>query len=125
MQSFMKQWQAVVFPLSLTSLMYVGSFFLKSLILLSSWKELRNQGGDVLLNCIKDGLQNCISWMLSVASNVSVWRNYIVSKPYTKRIINIKKAFGYQPPKFQQFDGKANPRQHIAHFIETCNDAGK
>jgi hypothetical protein len=30
----------------------------------------------------------------------------------------------YQPPKFQQFDGKGNPRQHIAHFVETCNNAG-
>ncbi|KAK3043384.1 hypothetical protein RJ639_002686 [Escallonia herrerae] len=24
---------------------------------------------------------------------------------------------------FQQFNGKGNPRQHVAHFIETCNDA--
>ncbi|KAL9244247.1 hypothetical protein vseg_018044 [Gypsophila vaccaria] len=32
--------------------------------------------------------------------------------------------YGYQPPKFQQFDGKGNPKQHIAHFIETCNNAG-
>ncbi|KAL0361041.1 UNVERIFIED_CONTAM: hypothetical protein Sradi_3788600 [Sesamum radiatum] len=31
---------------------------------------------------------------------------------------------GYQPPKLQQFDGKGNPKQHIAHFIETCNNAG-
>ncbi|KAL7102131.1 hypothetical protein ACP275_08G100100 [Erythranthe tilingii] len=30
---------------------------------------------------------------------------------------------GYQPPKLQQFDGKGNPKQHIAHFIETCNNA--
>ncbi|KAL9233128.1 hypothetical protein vseg_008162 [Gypsophila vaccaria] len=30
--------------------------------------------------------------------------------------------YGYQPPKFQQFDGKGNPKQHIAHFIETCNN---
>ena len=30
----------------------------------------------------------------------------------------------YQPPKFQQFDGKGNPHQHIAHFVETCNNAG-
>ncbi|KAL2232846.1 UNVERIFIED_CONTAM: hypothetical protein Sindi_1464600 [Sesamum indicum] len=29
---------------------------------------------------------------------------------------------GYQPPKFQQFDGKGNLRQHITHFIETCNN---
>ncbi|KAH0781529.1 hypothetical protein KY290_001127 [Solanum tuberosum] len=31
---------------------------------------------------------------------------------------------GYQPPKIQQFDGKGNLKQHIAHFIKTCNEAG-
>ncbi|KAL0402260.1 UNVERIFIED_CONTAM: hypothetical protein Slati_4255900 [Sesamum latifolium] len=31
---------------------------------------------------------------------------------------------GYQQSKFQQFDGKGNPNQHVAHFIETCNNAG-
>ncbi|KAM2715061.1 hypothetical protein EV2_044721 [Malus domestica] len=31
---------------------------------------------------------------------------------------------GYQPLKFMQFDEKSNPKQHIAHFIETCNNAG-
>ncbi|KAM2855830.1 hypothetical protein PS2_000253 [Malus domestica] len=31
---------------------------------------------------------------------------------------------GYQPPKFMQFKGKGNLKQHIAHFIETCNNAG-
>ena len=28
----------------------------------------------------------------------------------------------YQPPKFLQFDGKGNPKQHIAHFVETCEN---
>ena len=46
------------------------------------------------------------------------------SKPYTKRIDNLRMPMGYQPPKFQSFDGKGNPKQHIAHFIETCNNAG-
>ncbi|KAA0056498.1 retrotransposon gag protein [Cucumis melo var. makuwa] len=27
---------------------------------------------------------------------------------------------GYQPLKFQQFDGKGNPKQHVSYFIETC-----
>ncbi|KAM2157078.1 hypothetical protein ACFX1X_041184 [Malus domestica] len=31
---------------------------------------------------------------------------------------------GYQPPKFMQFDVKGNPKQHIAHFVETCNNSG-
>ena len=29
----------------------------------------------------------------------------------------------YQPPKLKQFDGRGNPRQHIVHFVETCNSA--
>ncbi|KAA0065418.1 retrotransposon gag protein [Cucumis melo var. makuwa] len=31
---------------------------------------------------------------------------------------------GYQPPKFQQLDGKGNPKQYVAHFIETYETAG-
>ncbi|KAL0457949.1 UNVERIFIED_CONTAM: hypothetical protein Slati_0422100 [Sesamum latifolium] len=46
------------------------------------------------------------------------------SKPYTQRIDSLKMSMGYQPPKFQQFDGKGNPKQHMAHFVETCNIAG-
>jgi len=30
---------------------------------------------------------------------------------------------GYQHLKFQKFDGKGNPKRHVAHFIETCNNA--
>ncbi|XP_019184273.1 PREDICTED: uncharacterized protein LOC109179164 [Ipomoea nil] len=50
--------------------------------------------------------------------------SYSYDKPYTQRIEELKMPYDYQPPKFQQFDGKGNPRQHIAHFVETCNDAG-
>jgi len=32
-------------------------------------------------------------------------------------------AHGYQPLKFQQFGEKGNLKQHVAHFIETCNNA--
>ncbi|KAL0409670.1 UNVERIFIED_CONTAM: hypothetical protein Sradi_1901400 [Sesamum radiatum] len=46
------------------------------------------------------------------------------SKPYTKHINALKMPMGYQPPELRQFDGKGNPRQHNAHFIETCNNAG-
>ena len=44
------------------------------------------------------------------------------SKPYTKRVDNLRMPAGYQPPKFQQFDKKGNSKQHIAHFVETCNN---
>ncbi|KAL0439166.1 UNVERIFIED_CONTAM: hypothetical protein Slati_2399600 [Sesamum latifolium] len=46
------------------------------------------------------------------------------TKRYTERINNLKMSVGYQPPKFQQFDGKGNPKQHVAHFIEICKNAG-
>uniref|UniRef100_A0A2N9J370 Integrase catalytic domain-containing protein n=1 Tax=Fagus sylvatica TaxID=28930 RepID=A0A2N9J370_FAGSY len=46
------------------------------------------------------------------------------SKPYTKRIDSLRMPPGYQPPKFQQFDRKGNPKQNVAHFVETCNNAG-
>lgn len=31
---------------------------------------------------------------------------------------------GYHPPKLQQFDEKGNLKQHITHFVDTCNNAG-
>ncbi|KAA0054464.1 retrotransposon protein putative ty3-gypsy sub-class [Cucumis melo var. makuwa] len=31
---------------------------------------------------------------------------------------------GHQPSMFQSFDGKGNPKQHVAHFIETCETTG-
>ena len=31
---------------------------------------------------------------------------------------------GNQPPKFNQFEGKGNPKQHIAHFIGMHSNAG-
>ena len=46
------------------------------------------------------------------------------AKPYTKRIDEMRMPLSYQPPKFQQFKGKDNPKQHIAHFIDTCNNVG-
>ncbi|KAH0706123.1 hypothetical protein KY285_010648 [Solanum tuberosum] len=46
------------------------------------------------------------------------------AKPYSQRIDNLKIHVGYQPPKLQQFDGNGNPKQHVAHFVETCNNTG-
>jgi len=41
-----------------------------------------------------------------------------------KRIDALRMPHGYQPPKFNQFDGKVNPKQHIGHFIGTCGNVG-
>ena len=51
-------------------------------------------------------------------------KTHSYTKPYTKRIDALRMPRGYEPPKFDHFDGKGNPKQHITHFIETCNSAG-
>lgn len=80
---FMKQWQAVVYPLSLTSLMYAGSLVLKFMFIVSSWKEYRNQGRGITINCVKDVPQNFFDWVFSTASNIMAWRNYVVVSIFT------------------------------------------
>uniref|UniRef100_M1DPC0 Retrotransposon gag protein n=1 Tax=Solanum tuberosum TaxID=4113 RepID=M1DPC0_SOLTU len=45
-------------------------------------------------------------------------------KSYSQRIDNLKMHAGYQSSKLQQFDDNGNPKQHVAHFVETCNNAG-
>ncbi|KAK4706254.1 hypothetical protein R3W88_034199 [Solanum pinnatisectum] len=45
------------------------------------------------------------------------------SKPYTRRITCLSMSTNYQPSKLQQFNGKGNLRQYIAHFVETCSNA--
>ncbi|KAA8516708.1 hypothetical protein F0562_016786 [Nyssa sinensis] len=79
-------WQAVVFPISLTSLMYAGSLVLKYLSLLNSLNERWNCSGDHSFNCIKNVLQKFIDWMFSIGSNVSAWRNYFVA-PLTEELV--------------------------------------
>ncbi|KAK4707452.1 hypothetical protein R3W88_032999 [Solanum pinnatisectum] len=56
--------------------------------------------------------------------DVSSKSSFTYTKPYTSRIDVLKIHVGYQPPKFQQFDDKGNPKQHIAHFVEICNNTG-
>ncbi|XP_061963812.1 CAAX prenyl protease 2 isoform X1 [Populus nigra] len=79
-------WQAVVFPLSLTCLMYAGSLVFKSLLLVDSWKEHMHQGEGISLNCIKDILQNFLAGLSSTASNVLAWRSYVVA-PLTEELV--------------------------------------
>jgi len=72
----MEQWQGVVYPLLLTSLVYAGSLVLKLFTLLESWKE--NGGGCSSFNYIRSFFQTIPASVLTSASNVSVWRNFIV-----------------------------------------------
>ena len=69
-------------------------------------------------------LQDMITNTIQAQYEGSSTSSLTYSKPYTKCINSIRMPNGYQPPKFLQFDGKGNPKQHIAHFIETCENAG-
>ena len=69
-------------------------------------------------------LQDMITNTIRAQYGGSSTSSLTYSKPYTKRIDNMRMPNGYQPPKFLQFDGKGNPKQHIAYFVETCENAG-
>ncbi|OMO68311.1 CAAX amino terminal protease [Corchorus olitorius] len=79
-------WQAVVFPLFLTSLMYAGSMMFKSMSLVNRWKEHRNQDGQMFFDCVKNILQSFPGKMLSVTSDILFWRNLIVA-PLTEELV--------------------------------------
>ena len=76
--------------------------------------------GIVSLNLLKEFIEGTIKDKYEVSTKSS----HMYAKPYTARIDNFKMPAGYQPPKFQQFEGKGNLKQHVAHFVETCNNAG-
>ncbi|KAM1182037.1 hypothetical protein ACFX19_000587 [Malus domestica] len=69
-------------------------------------------------------LQEMIASTIKAQYEGSSHDSVLYSKPHSKKIDALKMPKGYQPPKFMQFDGKGNPKQHIAHFIETCNNTG-
>lgn len=72
----MKQWHAVVFPFSLTSIVYAGSMVLKCLLLLDSWIEDGSQG--IPFNCVHNVFRKIYCGSISVASNIGAWRNLVV-----------------------------------------------
>ncbi|KAH6763350.1 hypothetical protein C2S52_020783 [Perilla frutescens var. hirtella] len=79
-----------------------------------------SDNGFIQINQLKEFIERTIKSRFDGGSKSSS----AYSKPYTQRIDDLKMPSGYQPPKFTQFDRKGNPRQHIAHFIETCNNVG-
>ena len=69
-------------------------------------------------------IQDLIANTVKIQLGGGARKTHFYTKPYTKRVHTLYMPRRYQPPKFQQFDGKDNPKQHVAHFIETCNNAG-
>jgi len=72
----------------------------------------------MIIEKIQDLIANAVKIQLGEGER----KTQLYTKPYTKRVDVLYMPRGYQPPKFQQFDGKGNPKQHVGHFIETCNN---
>ncbi|KAM1718123.1 hypothetical protein ACFX11_025876 [Malus domestica] len=75
--------------------------------------------GSLSIQQLEEMITNTIKARYKESSDTSLF--YL--KPYSKKIDALKMLRGYQPLKFMQFDGKGNPKQHVAHFVETCNNA--
>ncbi|KAM1027899.1 hypothetical protein ACFX2A_041604 [Malus domestica] len=76
--------------------------------------------GSLSIQQLQEMITNTIKAQYEGSSHTSLF----YSKPYSKKIDALRMPRGYQPSKFMQFDGKGNPKQHVAHFVETCNNAG-
>ncbi|KAH0746047.1 hypothetical protein KY285_007704 [Solanum tuberosum] len=84
-------------------------------------KEIQvSSEGTIPINQIREFIMGTIIVKYEVATKSSL----TYARPYTARINSLKMLAGYQPPNYQQFDGKESLKQHVAHFIETCNNAG-
>lgn len=63
--------------------MYAGSLVLKALLLVHKWRERVSRGEELSYEYIQGSLQGFIDLIISVASNVSAWRNYVVVSIFT------------------------------------------
>ncbi|KAL0325372.1 UNVERIFIED_CONTAM: hypothetical protein Sradi_5106500 [Sesamum radiatum] len=69
-------------------------------------KELQvSSDGLIPVDQLKEFIEGTIRSKIEGSSKSSL----TYSKPYTPRINSLNMPMGYQPPKFQQFDGKGNP----------------
>ncbi|KAL6141769.1 hypothetical protein ACLB2K_060056 [Fragaria x ananassa] len=79
-------WQAVIFPLVLTALMYAGSLTFMSLLLMHSLGEGVNCRGGLSFDYIKSISQEAVASLRSIVSSVMHWRNYVVA-PVTEELV--------------------------------------
>ncbi|XP_030453747.2 CAAX prenyl protease 2 isoform X2 [Syzygium oleosum] len=116
-------WQAVVLPLSLTSLMYAGSLALKLLLWVDSWKEHRNCSGCFSFEYSYASVQFPFRWILSRASNILAWRNFVVA-PLTEELvfracmISILLCGGFEKYSILILGPILFSLAHLNHFME-------
>jgi len=80
--------------------------------------ELENGGSPCLMTIEQ------IQYLIANAVKIQLGGDERKTHLYTKRVDVLHMPCGYQPSKFQQFNRKGNPKQHVTHFNETCNNAG-
>ncbi|XP_073276035.1 CAAX prenyl protease 2 [Primulina huaijiensis] len=78
-------WQALIYPISLTSCMYMGSFVRNLFSVLEARNKYLDVGGNPALFC-KNFLQRFINQAASIVSSISSWRNYFVA-PLTEELV--------------------------------------
>ncbi|KAM2920038.1 hypothetical protein COP2_041937 [Malus domestica] len=88
------------------------------------WKQKPESGAILMGSFSIQQLQDIITNTIKAQYGGTLKDALMYSKLYTKRIDSLRMSTRYQPPKFMQFEGKGNPKQHIAYFVETCNNSG-
>ncbi|KAL9263335.1 CAAX prenyl protease 2-like protein [Drosera capensis] len=117
-------WRAVVFPLSLTSLMYLGSFVLKFLILLDSWRE--NSDGWISFGDVHAVLHSSLDSFLAAGYNILTWRTFVVA-PTTEELvfracmIPLLLCGGFRPYQVVFLSPIFFSLAHLNHFLEFYN----
>ncbi|CAI8602594.1 unnamed protein product [Vicia faba] len=116
-------WQALVIPLALTSLMYAGSLFLKTLLLFDFWRQHTFFDDGLSFDSFKCALAKFIDWMSAISSNVLTWRNYVVA-PLTEELvfracmIPILLCGGFKPYSAMILCPVFFSLAHLNHFME-------
>jgi len=89
-----------------------------------SKKGNKPQNDSSLSSMTAEQIQKLIANAVKTQLGVGSQKSHLCTKPYTKRSDALCMPYGYHPPKFKQLDGRGNPKQHVAHFIEMCNNSG-
>ncbi|KAL9253701.1 CAAX prenyl protease 2-like protein [Drosera capensis] len=117
-------WSAVVFPLSLTSLMYLGSFVLKFLLLLDSWRE--SCDGWISFVDVCAVLHSSLDSFLAAGYNILTWRTFVVA-PITEELvfracmIPLLLCGGFRPYQVVFLSPIFFSLAHLNHFLEFYN----
>jgi len=84
-----------------------------------SKKGGKSQNDSSLSSMTAKQIQKLIANAVKTQLGVGSQKSHLYTKPYMKRIDALCMLYGYQPLKFNQFDGRGNLKQHVARFIET------